>query len=130
MSEHRSNRPRNFLEILDLKFEDLAEYCEGLLRPFEAEPDESPIQLDARLNKSIDELPDVYTWFMSLFHRQVNATESVSLVHGVRSAQFKKERVKKDFLEDMARAAKLRYDGASRRITRIQMDRERMPHTK
>lgn len=99
---------------------ELLERCAALLRPYEAEENETPEQLEARISKTLDELPDVYGWFQQLRGWFDHWTDFYMAQMGNKSLDYKAMRQKRDAMEHFASAAKLRYEGTSRRLTQIQ----------
>lgn len=112
---------RNKLTIAkarDLAFQDLIEECDKLLEPYE-KPDAGEtkkLQL-ARLSLTLDEVPDLYRWFLTLESWFSHWADAHGDQYGPRSIEFKKMRQKRDAMENAAKAAKLRYEGASRLLT-------------
>lgn len=112
-----------------LDFLPLSESAYGLLKPYEAPEMETPIQLEARIGKTLDELPDIYGWFLQLHAWFDHWAEYYMNTNGPKDLTYKDHRVKRDLFADCASAAKLRYEGTSRRLTQISShdDESRMP---
>jgi hypothetical protein len=116
----------------NLDFEALNERAYALLHLYEADDMETPAQRESRINRTLDELPDIYAWFLSAHAYFDHWTEFYMNQFGSRSLEYKEYRVKRDLMESVAKAAKVRYDGASRRVTQLQRHDEeaRMPRTR
>lgn len=101
-----------------LPFQDLLEQCDALVERFEkpAHPETKEEQLE-RLSTTLDEIPDIYRWFVTLESYFAHWADANADQYGPRSIEFKKMRQKRDAMENMAKAAKLRYEGASRLLT-------------
>ena len=112
-----------------MSFDDLHQQAYGLLAPYEAKIPESADERDVRIGKTLDELPDIYAWLLQLHAYFDHWTEFMANQFNMKSLEYKEMRIKRDLMENCARAAKLRYDGASRRITQEQRHDEesRMP---
>lgn len=119
-----------------LDFKDLLEAGYALLQPFEAPDMETPNDLDKRISKTLDELPDIYAWFNQLhawfdhwadFYYNKEASGA-----GPSSLEYKTMRQKRDAMKQLASSAKLRYEGTSRRLTQIQSHEHEagMPRTR
>ena len=80
---------------------------------------ETEEQLAARISLTLDELPDVYTWLRSLWSYFAHWTSGFEQIHGRNSDEYKDMIIRRDALEKAASAAKLRYDGTSRRLTQV-----------
>lgn len=120
-------RPRlTITEARDLDFQDLVDRMDSLIAPYEAGENETKAGRDVRIGKTLDELPDIYGWLLTLesfFDHWADAMASQGGT-GVKNTQYKSYRQRRDACERAARAAKLRYDGASRRLTQIYGERE------
>jgi hypothetical protein len=112
---------RNTLTVArakDLAFQDLVEESFALLGPFEKpEGPESKEQQLERLSRTLDEIPDIYGWLLTLHSYFSHWTDAWGDQYGTRSSEFKMMRQKRDAMENAAKAAKLRYEGASRLLT-------------
>ncbi len=102
-----------------MPFEELSTTMYGLLVPYEAAEVETPTMLEARIGKTFDELPDIYAWMLQLHAYFDHWTEWQANQYGMKSLEYKEFRIKRDLAENVARAAKLRYEGTSRRLTQI-----------
>lgn len=102
----------------ELLFQDLVEECDTLLERY-AKPDgpETREEQLERLSLTLDEVPDIYRWFLTLESYFAHWADANADQHGARSVEFKKWRQKRDAMENAAKAAKLRYEGASRLLT-------------
>lgn len=100
-------------------FEELSVTMYGLLVPYEAAEIETPAMLETRIGKTLDELPDIYAWMLQLHAYFDHWTEWHMNQYGQKSLEYKEYRIKRDLAENVARAAKLRYEGTSRRLTQI-----------
>lgn len=116
-----------------LPFQELADRAYALLVPYEAPGGlETEDELSKRIAKTLDELPDVYAWILQLHAFFDHWTEWNANQYNMKSLEYKEMRIKRDLMENVARAAKLRYDGASRRITQLGQHQEeaRMPRSR
>lgn len=80
---------------------------------------ESEQQKIARLERTIDELPDVYRWILTLQSYYDHWTDAYAHQFGMKDNEYKQMRQRRDAMERAASAAKRRYEGASRMITLI-----------
>lgn len=112
-----------------LDFDDLSKAAYGLLDPYEASDMETPGELDQRIGKTLDELPDIYAWLLQLHAYFDHWAEFNMNQYGAKNLDYKQMRIKRDLMENCAKAAKLRYEGTSRRLTQIKDhdDESRMP---
>lgn len=102
-----------------MDFGELSERAYGLLIAYEAPGMETPTQLETRIGKTLDELPDIYAWLLQLHAYFDHWTEFFANQYGMKSPDYKDMRIKRDLAENVAKAAKLRYEGTSRRLTQI-----------
>lgn len=110
-----------------LDYEDLIAACDSLLDRYSPPQGvETEEEKSARLSRTIDEAPEIYRWFLSLFSHFSYWTDVEADINGGRSIDFKMMRNRRDAMENAAKAAKLRYEGASRVITLILDDKERL----
>ena len=109
-----------------LPFQDLAEAVYGMLTEFEARHDgeETPQERDDRISRTLDRLPDVLAWIWTLHAYFDHWTDGFRASEGGQSENYKLYREKRDLCEHAASAAKLRYEGASRRITQMEAHSE------
>lgn len=116
----------------DLPFEDLIEQAHGLIEPY-AVPTEGEANAArlTRLERALDELPDIYSWLQQLESYFDHWTDFNASQHGIKSLEYKSMRERRDAMERAASAAKLRYEGASRVLTRIMnFDPQGMPRSR
>ncbi len=102
-----------------MNFDELSKTMYGLLEPFEAAEIETPSMLETRIGKTLDELPDIYAWMLQLHAFFDHWVEWQGNQYGMKSLEYKEYRIKRDLAENVAKAAKLRYEGTSRRLTQI-----------
>lgn len=124
------SRPRLTLEhAKKLDFQELSDAAYAMLTPYEAKSEETPEELDRRISRTLDELPDIYAWLLQLHAYCDHWTEWAANQFNMKSLEYKGWRIKRDLMENVARAAKLRYEGTSRRLTQIKDhdDEARMP---
>ena len=116
----------------DLDYQDLIEECDQLLEAYDKpEGPETKAQQLERLSRTLDEVPQLYRWFLTLESYFSHWADAAADQWGTKSHDFKKNRQKRDAMENMAKAAKLRYEGASRILT-IEMgfDEHGMPQSR
>lgn len=105
-------------EARHMDYQELVERADALIADYEAPGgNESGDEADARLGRTIDELPDLYRWFLTLHSYFIHWTDAHAEIYGGRSKEYKAMRNRRDAMENASRAAKLRYEGASRLIT-------------
>jgi len=100
-----------------LDHEDLIERCEAILSVYDPPEVETQAQKIERLSLTIDEIPQVYRWFLQLWSYFSHWTQGYAEVYGLRDHQTERLRQRRDLFDKMASAAKQRYEGASRLIT-------------
>lgn len=112
-----------------MDFDSLSKAVYALLTPYEAIDVETPEELERRIGKTLDELPDIYAWILQLHAYFDHWTEFQADQFKRTSMEYKEYRIKRDLMENAAKAAKLRYEGTSRRLTQISSHQEeaRMP---
>jgi hypothetical protein len=104
---------------------DLAEHVYGMLEEFEALGDDAIAQeREAWINRTLERCPDVHSWILTLHAYFDHWTEWAAQVHGTKDPLYKSYRVRRDICDNGARAARLRYEGASRRVTQLQRHEE------
>lgn len=127
-------RPRLTIDdARHLDYKDLTERVYSLMEPFEApEGMESETELEARISKTLDQLPDIYAWLNQLHAWFDHWTDFYYQQHGRNDLDYKVYREKRDMLEKAASSAKLRYEGTSRRLTQLlgAHDESRMPRSR
>lgn len=112
----------------DFAFEDLIEATDKLLEPYAPADNETPAMRRDRISRTIDEVPELYRWFLTLQSWFDHWTDAYGDQFGLRSKEFKQYRERRDAMERAAKAAKMRYDGASRLVTVLTgFDPEGMP---
>jgi acyl carrier protein phosphodiesterase len=121
-----NGRPRfSITEVRDLPYEQLLERAWGLLEPYQAPGgDESVGQRQARIDRTLDELPDVYAWLLQCWSWCSHWLDGYAEMEGTRSSAYKQMRQRRDAMDAAAKAAKLRYDGTSRVLTSLANSRE------
>lgn len=112
-----------------MQYQDLIERAFGMLEPYQPPEMETEMALEARISKTLDELPDIYAWFLQLHAYFDHWTDFYMDQYGGKNLDYKAMRQKRDAMEDVSKAAKLRYEATSRRLTQIQghRDESRMP---
>lgn len=124
------SRPRlNIDEARSLDFNDLAERAYALLQPYESPATEVESQRETRIGRTLDEVPDIYAWLLQLHAYFDHWTEFNMNQFGRTDLRYKEMRVKRDLMENVAKAAKIRYEGTSRRLTQLHKleDETKMP---
>lgn len=119
-------------EVRSLDHEDLLEALNALLAEYDA-PQQGETQTDKveRLSRTIDEMPQVFRWLVSLHSWCDHWADAAKDQYGASSNDYKKERQRRDLLEKMASAAKMRYESASRTITLLQsFDESGLPRSR
>jgi hypothetical protein len=116
----------------EMPYLDLIQTGYGLLAAYEPPEIETPSQLEARISKSLDELPDLYAWFNqchAYFAHWSDYYYTADSGFGPRSLEYKDMKNKRDAMEKLASSAKLRYEGTSRRLTQLmgRDEESRMP---
>lgn len=118
-------------DVRDLPFEDLIERCDAIIASYEAPEAELHDARMARIDRSLDELPDVYRWFIQLWSFCGHWKDAMKDQFGQGSNEFKLWRQREDAMERFARATNLRYEGTSRVLTKLQSeDPDRVPTTR
>lgn len=108
----------------DMPFTDLVEEADAIVAEYSKPDFETPEDERERISRTLDEVPDVYRWFLTLQSWFGHWADAYSDQFGTRSTEFRSMRQRRDAMENAARAAKLRYEGASRRITLILDDQQ------
>lgn len=102
----------------DLPFADLMEAAEKILQQYDPPQDLEPhADKLARLNATIEEVPQHYRWFLQLQSWCDHWAQSFSTQFGQKDERYQRMRQRRDLFDRMASAAKMRYEAASRRIT-------------
>lgn len=112
------------VEARDMPFEDLIEKADALVEEYSKPDVETPDQERERIGRTLDEMPDIYRWFLTLQSWFGHWADAYSDQYGTKSVEFRAMRQRRDAMENAARSAKLRYDGASRRVTLILDDQQ------
>lgn len=107
----------SFADARDLPFEDLEERVEVMLSTYDKPDVETGEQKLERINRTIDEVPQIYRWLLQLHSWCDHWCDSMNEMFGIKDPRYKALRQRRDFFEKMASAAKMRYEGASRKIT-------------
>lgn len=118
------SRPRLTIDTAkSMDFVDLVAAAHDLVKPYEAPASglETEGERLARLERTLDELPDIYGWFLQLESFFDHWTDFWAGQEGTGkdAMQYKAMRQKRDAMERAASAAKLRYQGGSRVISKI-----------
>jgi len=88
-------------------------------------------QMD-RINRTLDEIPQVFRWFLVLESLcDERADFFAQLGTGAKNPGYKRNRQRRDLFKSMAKAAQIRYEAASRLITtEISFDPTGVPRTR
>lgn len=125
-----SKRPKlTVVSAREMPFEELVLEADRIVEQYAA-PDgmETEPERMERLSRSIDELPDVYRWFLSLESYFDHWTDAMADMHGRNANEYKAMRQRRDAMKNAASFAKRRYEGSSRLVTMILgQDPEQMP---
>lgn len=118
-----------------MPYQELLETSAGLLEQYEAPGTTGGIETQQekveRLSRTIDEVPDLYTWFLTLESHFDHWTDAYKEQFGGQSAEYKGMRERRDAMEHMASAAKRRWEGASRIVTTMsEFDPTGMPRSR
>lgn len=117
-------------EARSMDFEELIARVESIMKPYEAPGGDTPESMDEwkqRVSRTLDEMPDIYRWFLSCEAHFDHWTDAMNDQWGTKAIEYRSMRQRRDLFRNMASAAKKRYDGASRLVTVEQNERERMP---
>lgn len=120
-------------EVRDLDHEELMARLNALLAAYDSPEGGAELQADkiARLSRTIDEMPEIYRWLISLHSWLDHWTDAMADQYGRNANEYKKHRQRRDLLEKMASVAKMRYESASRTITRLTaFDESGMPRSR
>jgi hypothetical protein len=113
-----------------MPFEDLIQKANDIVEAY-ASPDkpESEEQKKARYSVGLDELPDIYRWFLHLRAYFDHWTDFYAGQEGTgKSAmEYKSMRQRRDAMEKAASYAKMRYEGTSRCVTILLGETDHMP---
>lgn len=109
-----------------MPYKDLVETLYGLLEPYEkaVEGEETATELEDRLSRTYDEVPAIHVWFLTLHAYFDHWTDFYHGQFGAKDLTYKGYRQKRDLCDNAARAARLCYEGASRRMTQVQRHEE------
>jgi hypothetical protein len=102
-----------------MEFTDLVEEADRIVEHYAPPSIETEPERVQRLSKTLDELPDVYRWFLTLQSYFDHWTDAQGHITGLRSIEYKQLRQRRDAMERAANFAKRRYEGASRLLTLI-----------
>lgn len=115
----------------DLPFQDLLEAVDALIEPYAVPSGEMRMEQTARIERTLDELPDIYRWVLQLESFFDHWTDAFKDQFGQNSTEFKQMRERRDAMARMASAAKMRYEGASRLLTKLlEFSEEGMPRSR
>ena len=104
----------------DLPFEELLDSAYGLMRQYSVPSENEPVHVRIeRLERSLDELPDIYAWLLQLESWFDHWADLYAAQFNLKSLEYKQMRERRDAMSKAASAAKLRYEGASRVLTKI-----------
>jgi len=118
-------------EARDLDHADLLARIDAMLAPYDPPQVETQGEKIARLSRTLDEMPAIYRWLLTLWSWCAHWTDAMAQQMGQRDARYQALRQRRDLLEKMAAAAKLRYEAASRIITVLEsFDVTGMPRTR
>lgn len=101
-----------YAELLDAAYDLVNQYA------VPEEPETMDARVD-RLERSLDELPDIYAWLLQLESWFDHWADLYAAQFNQRSLEYKQMRERRDAMAKAASAAKLRYEGASRVLTKI-----------
>lgn len=107
-------------------FQEMMDYITGLIEEANivAPEAESKAELIERLKRTLDQGPNLYTYLQEATSYLSYWTDMASNMRGTGSDAYKDLRNKRDAADRMAKAVKLRYESASRRITLLEMEEE------
>jgi hypothetical protein len=119
-------------EARDMPFEDLLSRADALIAKYSKPNDgETGGQRIQRLTMTLEECPDIYRWLQTLRSFFDHWTDAYADQFGMKSTHYKQMRERRDAMEYMASAAKMRYEAASREITVLQgFDETGMPRSR
>lgn len=105
-----------------MTFSELDSHVYGMLVEFEAPTgdDVTARQREDWINRTLERCPDVYAWILSLHAYFDHWTDVSADQFGQKDMGYKVYRQKRDLCKNAASAAKMRYEGASRRVTQLQ----------
>lgn len=108
-----------------MTFSELNEAVYGMVEEYAQRHEQETVkERDARIGRTLDGAPDVYAWILTLHAYFDHWTDVAADQFGRGDIQYKIYRQKRDLCENAAKAMKLRYDGASRRITQLEAHQE------
>lgn len=115
----------------ELDYDDFVQALDVLLEPYAPPSSETQKEKIDRLSRTIDEVPTIYRWFLTLQSYFDHWTDAEGDMYGTRSIEFKLMRQRRDACDRAASAAKRVYEGASRLITVIEgFDETGMPRSR
>lgn len=91
--------------------------ADALIEEYSPGEHETPVERQERITRTLDEVPEVYRWLLTLQSWYDHWTDAYGDQSGRGSRDYKKHRERRDAMERAAKAAKIRYDGASRLVT-------------
>jgi hypothetical protein len=111
-----------------MDFTDLVEEADLLVEQYAPLEDETEDEQRDRIARTLDQMPDIYRWFLTLQSYFDHWTDAQAHISGLKSIEYKQLRQRRDAMERAANFAKRRYEGASRLITLIEgQNVDRMP---
>jgi hypothetical protein len=115
-----------------LEYGDFIEALDATMEPYTPPDLETQKEKIDRLSRTIDEMPQVYRWFLQLHAYFDHWTDAQAHIEGgTRGIEYKMLRQRRDACEHAASAAKRIYEGASRLITVIEsFDETGMPRSR
>jgi hypothetical protein len=104
-------------DLQKMEHEHLLEKIEGVLADYDRPQLENQQQKMLRVGRTIDEMPEIYRWFMQLWSFCDHWTDELGRMFGTKAEQYKDMRQRRDLMEKAASTAKMRYESASRLVT-------------
>jgi hypothetical protein len=111
-------------ELRKMSMKDMLEACYARLAVYDGplpNEAESEQQRNVRIGRTLDELPDLHSFFLHAkgWHNHWVSHYSIEKGYGVRSQEYKENKERYDAFDDLARACRLRYEATSRRLTQM-----------
>lgn len=117
-------------EAVKLEFSQLLDRTFGVVREYQAPEIETQTDKVRRLERTIDQMPDWYGWFLELEALFGHWSDLFYEQLGRNDMQYKAMRQRRDAMERAASYAKLRYDGASRELTALLEVPDKLPRSR